>query len=29
LPIVREQVQLYGETGRKHLGLPLFRYDLT
>jgi DNA polymerase-4/DNA polymerase V len=27
-PTVREQTQLYGETYRKHLGLPLFQTDL-
>ena len=27
-PTVREQTQLYGETRRKHLGLPLLRADL-
>ena len=26
-PTVREQTQLYGETRRKHLGLPLFQAD--
>jgi len=28
-PTVREQTQLYGETRRKHLGLPLFQAGIT
>jgi len=28
-PTIREQTVLYGETQRKHLGLPLFQAEVT